>query len=295
MQHRNLIVSIPKEIKNKIDAEFGKEYSKAGLEKIYFIYFKINKEGNNYQVNSTNHTWMLGYKNRGELGQILKRLKDNIFLIKISEAYSIGYKSNSYSVIKPYDYKNENCYTIRFYDGQVKFPTWVQKYIADGGNAKNSETTNWVKITTKSANKESEKDIEIKRLQALLQANGISYSIDEGNSLENVKTPVVVKSVPPFKAPVKKKPIAVLIENEKYNISNNTYVIDENTSVTNAGLLVEYFQNCETDSTKLIEQLIADAPVRNYLIINDFYNRKAIKGKKVKQDNRSIFSISEIV
>ncbi|WP_316817310.1 hypothetical protein [Pedobacter nyackensis] len=179
MQHKNLIISIPKEIKNKIDAEFGKEYSKAGLEKIYFLYFKINKENNNYQVNSTNHTWFYGFKNRGELGQILHRLVNKIFILKISESYTIGYKSNTYSLMKPYDYKNENCYRINYYDGQVKFPMWVQKYVADGGIVKNRETTNWIKDAKNSTKSESNKDIEIKQLKAEIERlQGLLSKVD---------------------------------------------------------------------------------------------------------------------
>jgi hypothetical protein len=140
--NKNLIVSLPIQTKLTIDRLFQSEYSQLHLDKIYFLIHKINKEGQ-YQINAKNHAWFFGLK-CGEVTAILRRLTNNNIITLVGE-YVQGKASNKYSLAQPFDIRTNNLHRINYYAGQVKFPTWVTKFVADGGVVKNGTTTNWVK------------------------------------------------------------------------------------------------------------------------------------------------------
>ena len=141
-ENKNLIISIPLKTKELIDKKFGKIYSPTDLNKIYFLVFKINKENNNYQINSRNHAYMLSLKNGGELSDILVGLTAIKVISKFSN-YEVNKTSNAYSLCKPYHYKDSNIHRINYYVGQCTFPKWVSRYIADGGIVKSKLDSNY--------------------------------------------------------------------------------------------------------------------------------------------------------
>lgn len=269
--NKNQIISIPREIKKAIDTAFGDTYSNTDLEKIYFLYFKINKENNNYQINTTNHTWMLGFKNRSELSKILDKMV-SIPIIKKVDNYQVGIKSNSYALLKTYDYKNENCYRINYYQGQVKFPVWVQKYIADGGIVKNKNTTNYVKPTPESKSTDDSKlVVELRAEIASLRAQLIQSNT---SVVEGVLTPVEalfepVKTDNKFN---KKK----VDEPHIYQYENENYTVDQ------WQLLLTSYEYTPEDLEEAIGESYSSKPI----IVGNF------KVKKTYDFNTQTFNVS---
>ena len=133
LKTNGLIISISKKLKTLIEDKFSSIYSENDLIKIYFLIYKINKEGI-YQIKNSDHAWMLSMR-KDEVSNILDTLTET-GVIKLVTKHKSGERSRSFQLIHPFDYKSEDCFRINFYEGQSKFPIWVQKYIADGGIVK---------------------------------------------------------------------------------------------------------------------------------------------------------------
>lgn len=202
--NKNLCISLPTAIKTKIDRLYQDrlspvQYNSTDLNKIYFLVHIINKR-KSYPLNNGKHAWMLSLK-CGEVSEILHRLVSNN-IIKIDKEFAIGSNSNTYSMVTPYDYKSSDCFRLNYYEGQIKFPTWVQRWVADGGNAKDAKTTNWVKVQTKKPVKKiatlDEKDLVIKQ-----QANEIEFlkaELAALKGLSNNESVATIKAPEPPKA-----------------------------------------------------------------------------------------------
>lgn len=156
--HTNLIFSIPTEMKTQIDYYFKDIFTAKNLEKIYFLVYKINKSGT-YQLHKKNHSAMLSVKD-GILTKMINGLLD-LEIIKLVGNYFAGERSKCYQVNFQYDYKLVQCYTVKYFEGEAKFPIWVSRYIADGGVVKANEYSKYIKVKTVNP-----KDIIIQQLQA---------------------------------------------------------------------------------------------------------------------------------
>lgn len=179
-----LIINIPTAVKIKIDSEFS-EYSTKNLVKIYFLVDKINREGN-YQVNIRNHSEMLGWKT-GEVTSVLSRLQ-KLLIIRISESYVIGMKSNKYQVIE--NFNTTNTHKLFFYESQADLPKWVQKYIADGYTVMGKKYSHYnpeAKPDLATINKQQA--ARILELEAELAALKASIVFNDNLSVSNEKVP----------------------------------------------------------------------------------------------------------
>ena len=188
-KNNSLIVSIPTYLKIKIDEAFQSTYSATDLSKIYFLVYKINKEGV-YQVHIHNHAWMLSLR-KDEPSNILSTLV-TLGIIKLVSKHRAKEKSRSYQLNKAYDYKSTDCFRINYYEGQCKFPIWVSRYLADGGIVKAKEHSNYQKKAGDS------KDLLISSLQERIKHLEAQLGIIEQSS--DIK-PLVSESVVLLKQP----------------------------------------------------------------------------------------------
>lgn len=207
----NLIVSLPTQTKLTIDRLFQSEYSQIHLDKIYFLIHKINKEGQ-YQVNAKNHAWFFGMK-CGEITAILHKLTNNN-IIQLVGGYVKGKSSNKYALPTPYDIRTNNLHRINYYKGQVKFPTWVAKYVADGGIVKNSSTSNWIKAQKQPKIKNTSvfNDTAIKLAQKDLLIAELRNEVAELKALLNIQPEAEIK------------PLVTSIESNEQSISDLTII-----------------------------------------------------------------------
>jgi len=203
-KENGLIVNIPLSIKKEIDSAFP-DYTENQLNKIYFIVFKICKEGN-YQVNVRNHSDMLAF-NTGTMTDILSKLRTKL-IITTDGDYSIGGFSNSYRLMKKYDCESEDNYKVFYYPSRMKLPIWVQQYIYDGYTVYSKEYSKFRNQKKSEALTYDEQTKLIKRLQAeitslraqLLQSNASvaeDISTAVGALFKPVKTDNIYNNVKP--------------------------------------------------------------------------------------------------
>lgn len=193
--NKNLCISLPTAIKTKIDRLYQSKYTSTDLNKIYFLVHIINKK-KSYPLNNGKHAWMLSLK-CGEVSEILHRLVSNK-IIQIEKEFTIGSNSNIYSMATPYDYKSPDCFHLNYYAGQIKFPTWVQRWVADGGNAKDAETTNWVKVPNEKPVKKVSKSQDEKDLIIAAQAKEIAMLKAQLAALSTVPNYTPEAKIKPF-------------------------------------------------------------------------------------------------
>ncbi|WP_158798113.1 hypothetical protein [Pedobacter sp. L105] len=159
-----LTVNIPFIIKKQIDEAFS-DFTRTDIPKIYFIVYKIASQLDK-QVNNKDYTSMLGLTG-GKFTRILSTLKQEMIIMGGTGA-SKGYTSNTYNIVREYDFNSSNNFQLHYYNSQRNLPIWVQKYLCDGYTVKNTSKSSFSK-PAKATNKPSAKQsmqIEIDALKA---------------------------------------------------------------------------------------------------------------------------------
>ncbi|WP_316736249.1 hypothetical protein [Pedobacter aquatilis] len=220
-QVRELYVHVPYKLKNQIDAAFAATYTQNNINKIYFLVYKINLEGN-LACNIRKLAGMLSLETR-QVSQILSTLK-TLLIINNDGLFFQGIKSTEYFMLPPAKYPNKTYnkdldYQMFYYLDNKSTPKWVQRYIEDYGNIK------WKTESNSSANKPQPKkvktvlniEIELKDLKKELQKLR-----DENQALRlqlEIKAGETISAVETIE-PVKIDFIESLQLNKQYSIKN---------------------------------------------------------------------------
>lgn len=141
---KTIYLNVPKELNLQL---LFSEFKPVFIPKIQFLIHQINFNHFNggYQINKKNHSWFLGIKD-GELSIILNRLLDNEIIIKTGH-FRPGERSNAYSMVNPYDYKNNDA--IAKYAYQVDKYTFLQKWVADNNIVRSQNDSKYIKSCLK--------------------------------------------------------------------------------------------------------------------------------------------------
>ena len=157
---KTIYLNVPKELNLQL---LFNEFKPVFIPKIHFLIHQINFNHFNggYQINIKNHSWFFGIKD-GELSAIISKLLDNDIITKTGN-YQRGKKSNSYSMVDPYTYKDNDA--IAKYAYQVEKYSFLQKWVADKNVVKSQKDSAFIKASSKGQIQQLQDEIKALRKQ----------------------------------------------------------------------------------------------------------------------------------